>query len=95
MQSAKWSDEDNERFLSSLKRLGKNWKQVALEVGTKNEQQCRTRGLIIYNKLLRNCWDEELKKILTPHQGYMPRGAESLIKTEVKDEDIPDTSNNV
>jgi hypothetical protein len=49
--SAKWTEEDSVRFIRSLKTLGKNWKQIAIEVGTKNEQQCRTRGLILFNKL--------------------------------------------
>lgn len=52
---------------------GKNWKKIATDVGTKNEQQCRTRGLILFNKLQRHCWDEELYNILKPHQGNLPR----------------------
>eukprot|EP00347_Sterkiella_histriomuscorum_P009745 403340050 len=73
MASERWSDEDHNRFVKALKTVGKNWKQIATDVGTKNEQQCRTRGLIIFNRLTRHCWDEELKQILTPHQGYQPR----------------------
>ncbi|CDW85830.1 myb-like dna-binding shaqkyf class family protein [Stylonychia lemnae] len=84
MSSERWSDEDHNRFVKALKTIGKNWKQIAIDVGTKNEQQCRTRGLIIFNRLQRHCWDEELKKILTPHQGYMPRDAIELKKREEK-----------
>ena len=37
MASERWSDEDHCRFVKALKQLGKNWKQIAVEVGTKNE----------------------------------------------------------
>ena len=38
---------------------------------TKTEQQCRTRGLILFNKLQKDNWDPELKLILTPHTGNL------------------------
>ena len=49
-----------------MKRDGKKWQAIADEIGTKNEQQCRTRGLVLWNKLRKHCWDKELYEVLAP-----------------------------
>lgn len=36
-----WTELETERLKSSLKEVGKDWKAVALQVGTKNEAECR------------------------------------------------------
>jgi hypothetical protein len=36
--SAKWSEEDSYRFIRAIRMNGKNWKKIATDVGTKNEQ---------------------------------------------------------
>ena len=40
--------------------------------GSKTEQQCRTRGIIIYNKLRENNTDDELYRILAGKHYGMP-----------------------
>ena len=85
LSSAKWSEEDSQRFMRSLRANGKNWRQIAADVGTKNEQQCRTRGLILFNKLQKHCWDDELYNILKPHQGQIFRNNQGKLDV-VKDE---------
>ena len=49
-----------------MKRDGKKWQEIAETIGTKNEQQCRTRGLVLWNKLRKHCWDKELFEVLKP-----------------------------
>ncbi len=37
MSSERWNDEDHSKFLRALRTIGKNWKEIAAIVGTKNE----------------------------------------------------------
>ena len=50
--------------MAILKQKGKRWTEVAQLVGTKTERQCRTRALIIWNKLKRDNTDPELLQVL-------------------------------
>ena len=83
-----------------LKKDGKQWTHIAETIGTKNEQQCRTRGLVLFNKLKKHCWDKELFDVLAPNGKYsyrdVPREKKCKtlrvgnLKKEVKTEDCSD-----
>lgn len=62
----RWSVHEAQTFIEILKRDGKKWAEIAEQVATKNEQQCRTRGLVLWNKLRKHCWDKELFEVLKP-----------------------------
>ena len=69
----RWSHAEHKAFIDMLKRDGKQWKDIAETIGTKNEQQCRTRGLVLFNKLKKHCWDKELFDVLAPQGKYSYR----------------------
>ena len=46
--------------------MGKQFAKIAEIMKTKNEQQCRTKALILYNKLKVNNFDPRLMEILAP-----------------------------
>lgn len=46
--------------------MGKQFAKIAEIMKTKNEQQCRTKALILYNKLKINNFDPKLAEILAP-----------------------------
>jgi hypothetical protein len=46
--------------------MGKQFTKISELIKTKNERQCRTKALILYNKLKLNNWDPKLMEILAP-----------------------------
>lgn len=74
----RWSHSEHKTFVDMLKNDGKQWTRIAEAIGTKNEQQCRTRGLILFNKLKKHCWDKELFDVLAPHGKYSYRDTPRL-----------------
>ena len=62
----RWSSHEKKKFIELLKSMGKQFTKIAELIKTKNEQQCRTKALILYNKLKLNNWDPKLMEILAP-----------------------------
>jgi hypothetical protein len=62
----RWSSYEKKKFIELLKTMGKQFAKIAEIIKTKNEQQCRTKALIMYNKLKLNCFDSKLMEILAP-----------------------------
>jgi hypothetical protein len=62
----RWSSHEKKRFIELLKTMGKQFAKIAEIIKTKNEQQCRTKALILYNKLKCNNFDNKLYEILAP-----------------------------
>lgn len=79
----RWTTEEHKILVDCLFKFGKNWNKVASFVKTKNEQQCRTRGGVMYNKLKENCFDEKLYEILKPRPMYGHHKTSSVKKTEM------------
>ena len=89
MLPSRWSHSEHKTFVEMLKTEGKVWSRIAAAIGTKNEQQCRTRGLILANKLMRNCWDQDLLYVLAPHGKFSCKDAmRASLKNEIKSENI-------
>lgn len=61
----RWTTTEHQSLVALLKKKGKKWLEIAEIIATKNEQQCRTRGLILLNKLKKYNFDTELLKILS------------------------------
>jgi len=64
------------KFIDLIKRHGRHWNLIAeMMNGAKNEQQCRTRGIILLNKLKVNCFDQLLyEKLLGRNIGVRRPG---------------------
>jgi hypothetical protein len=73
----RWTHSEHNTLVALLKKNGKKWQEIAEIIGTKNEQQCRTRGLIMFNKLKRCNYDPELYQVLK-----VPTRAGESIKPE-------------
>lgn len=73
----RWTHSEHQTLVALLKKNGKKWQDIAEIIGTKNEQQCRTRGLIMLNKLKRCNYDPELYKVLV-----VPSRAGEAVKPE-------------
>ena len=76
----RWSHAEHKAFIDMLKKDGKQWQYIAETIATKNEQQCRTRGLVLFNKLKKHCWDKELFDVLAPRGKYSYRDTPRLLK---------------
>ncbi len=73
----RWTHSEHNTLVALLKKNGKKWQEIAEIIGTKNEQQCRTRGLIMLNKLKRCNYDPELYTVLK-----VPTRAGEYVKPE-------------
>jgi Myb-like DNA-binding domain len=62
----RWSSHEKKKFIELIKLMGKQFAKIAEIIKTKNEQQCRTKALILYNKLKVNNFDNKLFEILAP-----------------------------
>ena len=80
----RWSHAEHKAFIEMLKKDGKQWQYIAETIGTKNEQQCRTRGLVLFNKLKKHCWDKELFDVLAPQGKYSYRDTPRLKKKTLR-----------
>lgn len=62
---SRWTQEEHQRWVDFLKKYGRDWKNIEHFMGgTKSEQQCRTRGIILLQKLKENCYDDDLYRVL-------------------------------
>ena len=73
----RWTHSEHQTLIALLKKRGKKWVEIAEVIGTKNEQQCRTHALLIFNKLKKCNFDNELYQALA-----------ETSKTETKLEDL-------
>lgn len=76
----RWSSHEKKRFIELIKQMGKQFAEIAKIIKTKNEQQCRTKGLILYNKLKINNFDPKLFEILAPSRPGQPKNGDSVYK---------------
>ena len=51
--SGRWTKEEHQKFVESLRKFGKNWKQVEEYVGTRNGAQIRSHAQKFFNRLER------------------------------------------
>ena len=88
---SRWTQPEHNLFVTLLKRYGRDWKKIEEFMnGTKSDQQCRTRGIIMLQKLRENCWDPELYQVLRSkiNPGYSS-SRYAVSKTGQKDDRKP------
>ena len=62
----RWRESEHIIFVKCVKKHGRNWAKCVEELGgSKNEQQCRTRGIVMLQKLREKNFDNELLEALT------------------------------
>lgn len=79
----RWTGEDDECLLNAVENIGRNWKAIALEVGTKNDLQCRQRyEKVVKPGIRKGKWaieeDEKLRYAMTLDLGSWIQVAELI-----------------
>jgi hypothetical protein len=72
--------------------MGKQFTKISELIKTKNERQCRTKALILYNKLKLNNWDPKLMEILAPTRIMGAGRKKKRYVRKVKKEEPTDTA---
>lgn len=63
---SRWTAEESALFVKCVKKYGRNWASIIKDMGgCKTEQQLRTRGILLHQKLKKDCYDPELFRILS------------------------------